>query len=232
MFRRFLFSKKAEREMLSAITKIVLVCIILIPLLVLGYKLINVFIPKTDEATLKNFDQLVATIQNMEQGTSVVSYPLYLDSKYVVVGYPTKESAIRGTCTAYNYIDAPANKKPEACGTGNEGCICLCKKSSLFADLCQAKDDVVKCDGKEELKTDISFVGGKYSDGSGQCDFAYVKGEGSLITVSLMKGLQSSADTNAHAAVILHLCTKECGESSVAVASTQIISSSTASSTS
>ncbi len=217
---RLISSKKAEQEMLSTLTKIVLLCIVLIPLFVLGYKLINVFIPKTDEATLKNFDQLVATIQTMEQGTSVTNYPLYLDADYAVVGYPTDRNAIGGTCSDYSITSIYENKKPEACGAGNEGCICLCETTSAFGDLCQNNDDVVKCYGKEELGSDISFVGGTYTDGTGQCDFAYVQGTESPITISLLKGLQSSADTDANTAVTLHLCTKECGDSSL-VASTQ-----------
>lgn len=219
MLCRVFSSKKAEQEMLSTITKIVLVCIILVPLFVLGYKLVNIFIPKADEATLKNFDQLVATIQNMEQGTSVTSYPLYLDSDYAVVGYPTTHNAIRGTCSVYGITNIYENKKPEACGAGNEGCICLCETTSAFGDLCQNNDDLVKCYGKEELGSDISFIGGTYADGIEQCDFAYVQGTGNPITISLMKGLQSSADKDANTAVTMRLCTKECRDSSLVSAS-------------
>ncbi|MBI5072530.1 hypothetical protein HZA99_01800 [Candidatus Woesearchaeota archaeon] len=228
MFRRIFCSRKAETEMLSTITKIVLLCIILIPLFVLGYKLVNVFIPKTDEATLKNFDQLVATIQTMEQGTSVSSYPLYLKAGYTVVGYPSAvdssdKNAISGTCTGIT--DIHENKKPEKCGAGNEGCICLCQTTSAFADLCQDNDKVAKCYGKEELGSDISFVGGIYTDGSGQCDFALIYGTGSPITISLLKGLQSSADKDAKTAEVVHLCTKECGtETNTAVATAQTTS--------
>ena len=229
--KKLFFSRRAEQEMLPLITKMFLICIILAPLFVLGYKLVNVFIPKTDESTLKNFDQLVATIQSMEQGDSMTSYPLYLASAYAIVGYPSERNAIGGTCTAYGITNIYENKKPEACGIGNEGCICLCTKNSdEFATFCQKNDDVVKCHskGKDNLDADISFVGGTYTDTTspGQCDFALIEGTGSPITVYVSKASQSSSDKDADVAVPVHLCTKECGTGAL-IASSEMTTSST-----
>ena len=178
--------KKAETDMLSALTKIVLVIIILIPLFFIMKKLVGIFIPEEVESTKRNFDQLVATLQNLPEYSNIASYPIFIDEKYAIVGYKSNSNAIGGMCTQYAIGSPYFNKKPEACGIGDQGCICLCKATNDFTKICQDNDEVVKCFGYNELKEDFSFQG--CSSETAQCDFAILKGKKEIQTIWLERG--------------------------------------------
>lgn len=196
--------KKAGIELSTeTIIKTVLVVVILLALWGLTGKLIKIFSPETEEATLRNFDQLVATIQNMQDGDSFASYPLFVDDGYSVVGYLSGESAIGGICNTYMTSAEEKSVKPEVCGAGAEGCLCLCESTNDFSKLCQENEEVKKCVGRgtdtEDFDADISFTGGTFTDGSGQCGFAIVKGTGAVQNIYLKRTDKS-----------LRICSKEC----------------------
>lgn len=200
----FFFGKKAGIEISTeTVIKTVLVVVILLALWGLTGKLFKIFSPETEEATFRNFDQLVATVKNMNDGDSFASYPLYLDDDYSIVGYLSGESAIRGTCTTYSTNAEEKSVKPELCGAGEEGCLCLCESTDDFTKLCQENEDVKKCIGKgtdtEDFDVDISFTGGTFTDGSGQCSFAIVKGTGAVQNIYLKRTDKS-----------VRICSKEC----------------------
>lgn len=196
--------KKAGIELSTeTLIKTVLVVVILLALWGLTGKLLKIFSPETEEATFRNFDQLVATVKNMNDGDSFASYPLYLDDDYSIVGYLSGESAIGGTCTTYTTNAEEKSVKPELCGAGEEGCLCLCESTDDFTKLCQENEKVKKCVGKgtdtEDFAVDIAFTGGTFSDGSGQCGFAIVKGTGAVQNVYLKRTDKSA-----------RICSKEC----------------------
>ncbi len=162
------------------------------------FKIWDVFVPDTEEATKRNFEQLVASITNMEEGASFSSYPLFVDEDYAIVGYQSGERANKGICPSYNILSEIENPKPEQCGIGTEGCLCLCKKTSDFATVCKENDDVEQCATVETFGKDYSFTGGTYTEG-GSCSFALVLGAESVQSVYLKK----TEDT-------VRICTKEC----------------------
>ncbi|MBI5002170.1 SGNH/GDSL hydrolase family protein [Candidatus Woesearchaeota archaeon] len=162
------------------------------------FKIWDVFVPDTEEATKRNFEQLVASITNMEEGASFSSYPLFVDEDYAIVGYQSGVSSIGGTCTAYAITSPYSNTKPEQCGIGTEGCLCLCKKTSDFATVCKENDDVEQCATVETFGKDYSFTGGTYTEG-GSCSFALVLGAESVQSVYLKKTENT-----------VRICAKEC----------------------
>ncbi len=165
-------------------------------------KIWNVFVPDTEKATIRNFEQLVASIKNMDEGASFSSYPLFVDKNYAIVGYQSGIRSIGGTCTAYAITSPYSNTKPEQCGIGEEGCLCLCKNTKDFATLCRENDQVEQCATVETFGKDYSFTGGTYTDG-GSCSFALVLGAESVQSVYLKK----TEDT-------VRICTKECNDAS------------------
>lgn len=172
--------------------------------------ILNVFYPDTEKATIRNFEQLVASIKNMDEGTSFSSYPLFVDEDYVIVGYPSGESANKGICPSHNILRETENPKPEQCGIGTEGCLCLCENTGDFATLCRENDQVEQCATVETFDKDYSFTGGSYTDGSGSCSFALVRGAEKVQSVYLKK----TEDT-------VRICTKECTNSLTTVSSTK-----------
>ncbi len=196
---RLFFGKKAQGGLdLSSDTviRVVLSVGAILLLTIFIVKIWNVFVPDTEEATKRNFEQLVATLENMEEGASFSSYPLFVDEDYAIVGYQSGVSAIGGTCSAYGITSPYENTKPEQCGIGEEGCLCLCKNTGDFATLC--REDVEQCATAETLGKEYSFTGGTYSDG-GSCSFALVLGAENVQSVYLKK----TQDT-------VRICAKEC----------------------
>src|SRR3989338_314526 len=165
-------------------------------------KIWDVFVPDTEEATLRNFEQLVASITNMEEGASFNSYPLFVAEDYAIVGYQSGIRSIGGTCTAYAITSPYSNTKPEQCGIGEEGCLCLCENTGDFATLCRENDQVEQCATLETFGKDYSFTGGTYTEG-GSCSFALVLGTESVQSVYLKKTENT-----------VRICTKECDSSS------------------
>lgn len=177
-------------------------------------KIWNVFVPDTEKATIRNFEQLVASIKNMDEGASFSSYPLFVDEDYVIVGYQSGISSIGGTCTAYEITSPYFNTKPEQCGIGKEGCLCLCENTGDFATLCRENNQVEQCATVKTFGTDYSFTGGTYTDGSGSCSFALVRGAESVQSVYLKKTEES-----------VRICTKECDTTTTLVSSADASSS-------
>lgn len=200
-YKKIRYNKKGGIQISTeTIIKVVLTVIILIALWTLTTKLLKIFSPQDVEATSRNFEMLAATIKNMEDEGYFGEYPIYLGKKYSIVGYPSNIDAIGGICVTYNIISPYTNKKPEQCGAGKGGCICLCESMNNFEGVCQENKKVEKCFGIAQLGEDISFIGGKFSDGTGKCDFAFIKGTGDIQNIYLKRNND-----------IVHFCNKECG---------------------
>ncbi len=171
---------------------------ILIPLLYAGFYIIGGFISDEAEAAERNFDVLAQQIKNTAaEDLSYKDYPIFVDSNYALVGYPSGVSRIGGVCTAYGITETYVNAKPLLCGASNAGCLCLCKTNDV-EKLCQDSEDIVDCRGLKYFKEDLSFTGGTYTDGNGSCSFALILGEG---TQSI--AIKRVEDT-------VHICTQEC----------------------
>ncbi|MEK6920800.1 MAG: hypothetical protein AABX82_02870, partial [Nanoarchaeota archaeon] len=160
------YHKKASIQLSTeTVVKVVLTVFLLLALFYVSGKLLGVFTTDKDESTIRNFEQLAATIAQMEEGASVSSYPIYIAEDYAVVGYQSgvdeigTQGAIEGSCTPYDITSPSLNKKPEKCGAGEEGCLCLCKKTDDFATLCQENDKVIMCKTSEYFQADLSFTG-------------------------------------------------------------------------
>lgn len=199
-------STKASIQLSTeTVVKVVLTVFLLLGLFYVSAKLLAVFQTDEDESTIRNFEQLAATIAQMEEGASLESYPIYIAEEYAIVGYQSGVDetgtfgAIGGSCTSYGITSPYLNKKPEKCGVGEEGCLCLCKKTDEFADLCQENDEVFMCKTHDYFGGDLSFTGGIFSDGSGQCTFALLYGNNKPQTLYVKKGEDD-----------VRICQKEC----------------------
>lgn len=206
-------NKKASIQLSTeTVVKVVLTVFLLLALFYVSGKLLGVFITDKDESTIRNFEQLTATIAQMKEGASLENYPIYISEDYAVAGYKSgvdeteTQGAIGGSCTPYDITSPYFNKKPEKCGVGEEGCLCLCEKTDEFATLCQENDKVLMCKTTDYFGEDLSFAGGFYSDGSGQCTFALLYGSEQPQTIYVKKGEDD-----------VRICQKEC-DSSDAVA--------------
>ncbi len=187
-------NKRASIQLSSeTVVKVVLTVFLLLGLFYVSAKLLGVFITEKDESTIRNFEQLAATIAQMEEGISLDNYPIYIAEDYAVVGYQSgvdetgTRGAIGGTCTPYEITSPYENKKPEKCGVGEEGCLCLCEKTDEFATLCQENDNVLMCKTADYFREDLSFIGGIFSDGTGQCTFALLYGSEQPQTIYVKK---------------------------------------------
>lgn len=198
--------KKASIQLSTeTVVKVVLTVFLLLALFYVSAKLLGVFLTDKDESTIRNFEQLAATIAQMEKGASVSSYPIYIAEKYAVAGYQSgvdetgTRGAIGGTCTPHGITSPYENKKPEKCGVGEEGCLCLCEKTDDFATLCQENDNVLMCKTTDYFGEDLSFTGGIFSDGTGQCTFALLYGNDNPQTIYVKKTEDD-----------VRICQKEC----------------------
>ncbi len=203
---KIIFGKKAQGGLdLSSdtIIRIVLSVGAILLLTIFIVKIWNVFVPDTEKATIRNFEQLIASIKNMEEGASFSSYPLFVDEDYAIVGYQSGERANKGICPSHKILSETENPKPEQCGIGEEGCLCLCENTGDFATVCKENDQVEQCATVETFGKDYSFTGGSYNDGSGSCSFALVRGAENVQNVYMKK----TEDT-------VRICAKECDISS------------------
>src|SRR3989338_6474805 len=105
---KILHTKASIQLSTETVVKVVLTVFLLLALFYVSGKLLGVFITDKDESTIRNFEQLAATIAQMEEGASVSSYPIYIGEDYAIVGYQSgvdetgTQGAIGGSCTPYD----------------------------------------------------------------------------------------------------------------------------------
>jgi len=202
-------------EMLKAIIQLVLVVIVIIALWGLLVKLGNVFISDEEEATKRNFERLVASINTMKTDDPQ-SYPLYLDDSYAVVGYHATKDHIGGTCTYGDVLNTKKiqftfkNTKPWQCGTETlSGCLCLCTLPSDPKDLCQEDEDVITCVGNDYFDTPLSFEGGTQRNDKGEdigsCPYALILGTGTSQPVHIKRSTVKDQEYDT-----VHICMEQC----------------------
>jgi lysophospholipase L1-like esterase len=173
----------------NTVVRILLGIVVLVVLWSVTANLLSIFISDEADATVRNYDRLVATINAMEDDDYFMEYPVYLKETFAIVGWQQGESANSGTCTyGEGKITLEGLPKPPACGVGEEGCICLCTNSADHSTLCQEKGSIVKCSSLPtgDLKEDLSFIGcAEKSEHT--CDFAILLGDGHEQAVFLDK---------------------------------------------
>ncbi len=146
----------------ETLIKIVLTILVLVALWSLFSNLIGIFISDKEKADLRNFERLVSTMQDMEDGITYTTYPVSFSKDVAVVGWESNKNANIGKCD-YGTIEAvtiyfaSGLPKPPACGSGLEGCLCLCDKTSNYEAICQ--DSIIKCTTVKTADGYLSFAG-------------------------------------------------------------------------
>ncbi|MFA6888281.1 MAG: hypothetical protein WC254_02185 [Candidatus Woesearchaeota archaeon] len=199
-----LLNKKADGTGISLefLIRIVLVVVVIIALTYAGATLFGIFIPQKDQSTIRNFDQLATTIKNLGEDSTVSSYPLFIGDDYALIGYESDKNIIEGTCPSAGVTLSTTNTKPLQCGTGTEGCLCLCTKEDLFKDTCHTSESII-CKTADDLGEDFSFTGGIYTDNTDSCTFVYIPGEDTPQTIFIERSDKT-----------IRMCSTECSSES------------------
>jgi hypothetical protein len=174
--------KRAEVTIFSLETlgKVVLTVIVLIGLWGVFAQFIGMFNSDKEQATLRNFETLVATLTDMEEDATLTNYPIYIEDGFVILGYWTNSNAIGGICPTIKVTEQQYNTKPTACGLGNTGCLCLCEENSDFEKICHEDTEAMVCKNADDFGKDLSFEGNMIN-----CDFALIKGNKNIQIINM-----------------------------------------------
>jgi len=178
-----ILNKKAESGTgmsLETLGKLILVVIVLIALWMFTAKLLHMFSSDKEDATKRNFETIFTTLKTMEKGATFTNYPVYVESDFVILGYWTNSNAIGGICPLIGVTEQMYNVKPEECGLGNTGCLCLCDQNDDFEKVCQNAKEVKLCKNADDFGKDLSFEGDRKT-----CDFALIQGKDKPQTINI-----------------------------------------------
>jgi hypothetical protein len=180
-------NKKGEAglgESLMTVVQVLGTILVLVSLFALASTLYGSWNVDKQDATMRNFDRLVQTINGMEDGDLYTDYDVYVDKESTIVGWPSGMNANTGVCSYVEGLDILLQglPKPPACGSGDQGCLCLCE-NGLYDDLCQGEDTIKKCTTTDDFDDDLSFVGCI----SGTCDFALLLGNDASVPIHLRR---------------------------------------------
>jgi len=160
-------AKKGLTLSLHTIIGLVLVAVALIVVWQIIVDLVDV-LDSEEKASVNNFHALKDQINSMNVDTKI-EYPIYIDPKSYIIGFPKDVSMIDVSSCNRGTADDIIQKPPE-CGTKPCLCICLTGTQCTKGTLC-----TTKFDGDFDFDSDVT------------CDYALIDGQVKPRTIFIHK---------------------------------------------